>query len=500
MWAWNSDSVLPDYLSMAGFWGFTPLRNGGIMSTPENKQSAACCTTKKMSLNFHSLDTKLSRRVVLRSSAIAVFGAALPLASRPASSRYAPYRGQTVTFSLPYHPHYDAALKLLDPFTRETGIKVEVARESMLRLKPLQINELSQASSNFDLISYVVTWKSEFVQKNLIAPLEPFLKNSDLADPAYALGDIVPSYLQNIGLVGGPKGYLPGAGARLYGLPYGAETSILAYRADIFSKLNLRPPGTYAELRSMLQPLRERSGIGALTSRGQTGHNCVHAWLLHLNPLGGRVFDDDWKPTFHQAPGVAALELLRKIAETGPEGMANYAFPDMLNAFVDGRSAMYLDSTAVFGAVRSSVRSRVQGQVAYALHPTGARSASQSGGLGLAIARTSPRAEAAFLLMQWLTSKAQDKAVCLLGGGPSRQSTLSDATVLAAYPEYAVLRAQLRYADPDWRPIIAPWDEINAGPLGSAIFQGMTGAKAPGAALADIVYRVNEIMRTSGYT
>ncbi len=423
----------------------------------------------------------------------------MPLASRPASDRYAPYRGQTVTFSLPHHPHYDAALQLLGQFTRETGIKVEVARENMLRLKPLQINELSQASSRFDLISYVVTWKSEFVQKNLLAPLQPFLDNPRLADPSYDVGDIVPSYLQNIGLVGGPKGYLPGPGARLYGLPYGAETSVLAYRTDIFSKLRLRPPATYAELRALLQPLRERSGIGALTSRGQTGHHCVHAWLLHLNPLGGRVFDDSWRPTFQQAPGVAALELLREIAQTGPEDMANFAFPDMLNAFVEGRSAMYLDSTAVFGAVRSAERSRIQGQVAYALHPMGVRSASQSGGFGLAIARTSAKADAAFLLLQWLTSKAQDKAVCLLGGGPNRQSTLNDATVLAAYPEYAVLRAQLRYADPDWRPIIATWDDINIGPLGSAIFQGMHGTKAPEKALADIVRRVNDIMRAAGY-
>ena len=58
-------------------------------------------------------------------------------------------------------------------------------------------------------------------------------------------------------------------------------------------------------------------------------------------------------------------------------------------------------------------------------------------------------------------------------------STLYDATVLREYPEYAVLREQLRYADPDWRPIIAQWDDINILPLGAAVFQGMTGVKAP---------------------
>ena len=160
---------------------------------------------------------------------------------------------------------------------------------------------------------------------------------------------------------------------------------------------------------------------------------------------------------------------------------------------------MYLDSTAVFGAVRNAKNSRIDGKVGYALHPKGVRSSSQSGGLGLAVARNSERGPAAFLLMQWLTAKAQDKAVCLLGGSPSRLSTLADAEVLRAYPEYAVLRAQLQYANPDWRPIIAPWDDINTGPLGAAVYQGLTGAKLPRQALEDIVPRVNDIMAAGGY-
>ena len=129
-----------------------------------------------------------SRRAVVRSAAVAVFGAALPLASRPSTDRYAPYRGQTVAFSLPHHPHFDAMLKLLSQFTRDTGIKVEVARESILRMKPLQMAELAQAHSNLDLVSYVVTWKSEYVHKNLLAPLDKFLANADLGRPRLCAG------------------------------------------------------------------------------------------------------------------------------------------------------------------------------------------------------------------------------------------------------------------------------------------------------------------------
>lgn len=451
-----------------------------------------------MSVHSPLFPTGLRRRRVLQAG-IAVFGAALPLASRPSTDRYARYRGQTVAFSIPDHPHYDTMVKLLPRFTEETGIKVELAREHILRMKHRQRADLAQAKSPLDLVSYVVTWKSEYVQQRLIRPLERFLNHPVLADPRFDLADVVPGYLQNIGLVGGPKGYLPGPGARLYGLPFGAETSVLAYRRDVFAKLGLQPPTTYAQLRRLLPLLRNKSGLAALTSRGQVGHNCVHAWLLHLNPLGGQVFDARWVPTFHQAPGVQALQLLKDIRDTGPEGLENFGYNDMLQSFLDGRSAMYLDSTAVFGAVRASPLSLIQGQVGYALHPRGTRRASQTGGLGLAIARTSERGNAAFLLMQWLTSQAQDRAMCQLGAAPMRLSTLQDAELVRRYPEFRVLREQLRYAEPDWRPIIPPWDEINTGPLGAAVHRGMVGVAPPDQALGAILGRVTDIMVAAGY-
>ena len=441
----------------------------------------------------------VSRRKLLSGSALTLFGSALPLASSRAQDRHARFKGQTVAFSIPDHPHYDAMLKLLPQFTAETGIKVEVARDNILRMKHVQMAELAKPQSSLDLVTYIVTWKGEYVKKKLIAPLEGFLNNRQLADPDYAFGDLVPRYVQNIGLVGGPKGYLPGPGAKLYGLPYGAETSVLAYRRDVFEKHGFAPPRTYAELADLLGPLHDKTGMGALTSRGQSGHNCVHAWLLHFNALGGRFFDDQWMPLFHRSEGVQALELLKHIADTGPKGIPQFSYNDSLASFLQGESAMYLDSTAVFGAVRSSPLSKVEGKVSYVLHPRGTRYASQSGGLGLAIARNSARSEAAFLLLQWLTSKAQDKAVVRHGGGPSRVSTLADADMVRQFPEFITLKEQLRYSEPDWRPIIAEWDDINTGPLGAAVYQGMTGAKPADKALSDIVRRVNDIMAAAGY-
>jgi multiple sugar transport system substrate-binding protein len=441
----------------------------------------------------------MQRRDFIRDTSLTVFGAGLPVAGGWAQDRYAKYRGQQVSLSIPSHPHYDAMLKLLPAFTKETGINVEVDRQPMLRMKFKQLQEMAKPQGDLDLICYVVMWKTEYVKKNFLRELTPYLANAALADPSYDIKDIVPKYLENLGLVGGPKGYLPGPGAKLYGLPYGAETSILAYRRDIFAKHKLQAPETYDELQKLLPILKEKEGIGALTSRGQMGHQCVHAWLLHLNPLGGKVFDAQWKPVFNSAAGIKALTLLKDIVDTGPAGVTEFGPTEMSNAFLQGNSAMYLDSTNIFGAISNPDVSKIVGKVSYVLHPKGVRHASQSGGLGLAIPSNAKNPDAAFLLMQWLTSKAQDKSVSQLGGSPTRLSTISDVALVRQFPEYITLREQLKYSDPDWRPIIAEWDDINTKLLGVAITDALKGKKSPEQALGDMVPKVAELMRSNGY-
>ncbi len=441
----------------------------------------------------------MQRRDFVKSSAITVFAAGLPFSGAQAQSRYAKYAGKSVTINIPAHSHYDAMTKLLPEFTRETGIKVEVDKIAIGRLKEKQLLEMAKPQGDYDLACYIVMWKTEYVSKNLVQPLEPFFANAALADPAYDMKDIIPIYLENLGMVGGPKGYLAGPGAKLYGLPYGAETSVLAYRRDVFAKLNLKVPETYDEFGKALRVLKDQSGMGALTSRGQAGHQCVHAWLLHLNPMGGSVFDEQWKPRFNDKAGVAALKFLQDVVATGPAGIAGYGQGEANTAFLQGQAAMYLDSTSLAGLVNDPAKSRVVGNVSWAMHPQGVKRASQSGGLGLTIPKNAKNPEAAFLLMQWLTSKAQDKAVTKLGGAPMRNSTLNDADLVRQYPEFITFKEALKFSNADWRPIISVWDKINVQALGVGISEALTGKKSAEDALNGMVPQVTQIMREAGY-
>ncbi len=441
----------------------------------------------------------MQRRDFVKGTTLTVFGAGLPVSGAIAQNRYAKYAGQTVTINIPAHPHYDAMMKIIPEFTKETGIKVEVDKLAIGRLKEKQLLEMAKPQGDYDLACYIVMWKGEYVAKDLVRPLEPFFKNAALADPAYDMADVIPIYLENLGLVGGPKGYLAGTGAKLYGMPYGAETSVLAYRRDIFEKHNLKPPENYEQFAKLLRVIKDKEGIGALTSRGQAGHQCVHAWLLHLNPLGGSVFDDQWKPRFNDAKGVAALKFLQEVVATGPAGIPGYGQGEANTAFLQGQAAMYLDSTSLAGAIADPARSKVVGKVSWALHPAGVKRASQSGGLGLVIPKNAKNADASFLLMQWLTSKPQDKAVAKLGGAPMRNSTMADAELVRQYPEYIVFKEALKYSNPDWRPIIPVWDKINVQALGVGISEALTGKKSAEDALNGMVPQVTAIMREAGY-
>ena len=428
-----------------------------------------------------------------------VVGAGMLTTTALAADPYAPYKGTTLVVNFPAHPHYDAVTKVLPKFTEETGIKVEVDQLQYLAMRQKQTLELTKPKGDYDLLTYVVFSKADYVPARQIEPLAPFFMNPKLADPSYDPDDLITGYVQNIGIAGGKKGYLPGPTGALYGVPFGSETSVLGYRKDIFEKHNLKVPETYDELLELVCKIPElEPGMAGLTSRGASGHQLSHAFLLHLAPLGGRFYDDKWNPIVNNEAGVKAGEALKKILECGPEGGTSFGFAEMKNAFLQGKAAMFLDSISVAGEIEDPEKSKVVGKVGWALHPEGVRRGSQTGGFGIAIPSNAQNKEAAFLLMQWLTSKRIDKLIALEGGSPSRFSTYMDPEVIAKYPHSTVFAEALKYADPDWRPIIPTWGEVNKE-LGTTLSKAMTGDMSVKEALDSVTERAKAVQEKAGY-
>ena len=412
---------------------------------------------------------------------------------------YEPYAGTTLVVNFPAHPHYNATMKILGEFTKETGINVEVDQLEYLKMRERQTLELTKDEGDYDLISYVVFSKADYVFADQLENLAKYFMNPKLSDPSYDASDLIEGYVANIGVAGGEKGYLPGQTGSLFGIPFGSETSVLAYRKDIFEKHNLKVPETYEELLfAACEVPKLEAGMGGMASRAASGHQAAHAFLLHLAPLGGRVFDDKWEPIINNEAGVAAANALKTIVDCGPEGAQTFGPAEAAASFQQGTSAMFMDSIAFAAGFEDPSKSTVVGKVGYALHPEGVRRGSQTGGFGIAIPKNAQNKEAAFLLMQWLTSKKGDLMVAMEGGNPSRFSTYQNAELNAKYPYSATFGEALKYADPDWRPIIPTWGKINAD-IGTTMSQVLTEGLDPKTALDGVAERARAEMAEAGY-
>ncbi|MEO0904452.1 MAG: extracellular solute-binding protein, partial [Pseudomonadota bacterium] len=405
----------------------------------------------------------------------------------------------TLVVNFPAHPHYNAVMEVLPEFTEQTGIEVEVDQLQYLRMRERQTLELTKDEGDYDLIAYVVFSKADYVFADQLENLAKYFMNPRLADPNYDAGDLIDGYVANIGIAGGEKGYLPGPTGSLFGIPFGSETSVLAYRKDIFEKHGIDVPETYDELLEVACQIPEvEPGMGGMASRAASGHQASHAFLLHLAPLGGRVFDSEWNPIINSPEGVAAANALKTIVDCGPEGGTTFGPAEAAAAFQQGQAAMFMDSIAFAAGFEDPTKSTVVGNVGYALHPEGVRRGSQTGGFGIGIPSNAQNKEAAFLLMQWLTSKEQDLAIAMAGGNPSRFSTYQDAGLNERYPYSATFGEALKYADPDWRPIIPTWGTINAD-IGTTMSQVLTEGLDPQEALDGVAERARAVMDEAGY-
>ncbi len=423
-------------------------------------------------------------------------GATLLFATAAFANPYEKYKDTTLVVSWPALSHFIKAEKLIEEFTKETGIEVEVDALQYLKLRDRQLLEMSKPKGEYDIVSWVVMWKGEYVSKGLLTPLSQFFTNGALVDPQYDIDDIADAYLQNGGVVGGKKGYMPGKSGALYGIPFGAETSILAYRKDILDAQGIAPPKTYDELRAAMRKLAG-AGIPALTSRGKTGHQVTAGWLLHLAPLGGRVFDDEWNPVFNDAAGVEAARVMREIARTGPKGIPSFGFGEAAAAFLGGGAAMYIDTLKIAAMARDPKQSKIADKVAYGLHPTGSRCGSETGGFAMGIPANSRNQEAAFLFIQYMTSRAGDRRMVELGGDPIRTSTVKAFS--DRFAEYPVILEQLPCADPDWRPLIPEWNELNIDVLGQALTEVITTDKPIQPIMDAAAAKARAIMEREGY-
>ncbi len=333
-----------------------------------------------------------------------------------------------------------------------------------------------------------------FLRADGIQPVNGYLRDPSLTAADYQWEDFLPRTRAAMEIEGA-----------VLGPPVAVEHLALLYRKDLFTQYQVNVPRTLDELEAAARFLHRKPmgptgapGVG-LVSRGQgTAATSLYAAFLHA--LGGTWLDGDRRPTINGPLGLAALERLGRLLGTyAPPNISDFGWQEASNLFVDGRAAMYIEGSSIYPLVEEPAKSRVAGKVGYAPFPAGPGGPGTTVAVrGLAIARRSAHPQAAWLFLQWASSREMVRRALVKGVLVARESAWKDRSLYdGVIPSDLAqsLQEAGRIGTPLWAP---PMLAVTSGreAVGQAVQAAIRGEDIHAAAEAAAA-RLTEILNTT---
>lgn len=409
-----------------------------------------------------------------------------------------PYKGTTVYVLINHHRMYEYSEPYIPEFERETGIKVNVELLTRRTMNTKQEFELGSNTAAYDLMYTSTAQNARYLNAEWCTPLNDFMNNPQLADPTYDHEDFMEAARETFVQDG-----------VIYGLPWGIETQTYCYRTDIFEKYGIPgPPKTYQDLENVSKKIHTKE-IPAISLRAKPGQYLnIFVWPLFLWGFGGRWFDEDLKPVLNSEAAIKATEFYCKLLQNwGPEGYSSYIHYEIRNDFQTGKLASFIDADGLTMGFNDPELSNVIDKWAVAPIPVPPDGifAPNPYSQGMFMAYDAPNKEAAFLFMQWYTSKEMERrrAFDHLGKIVTRKSVRFTPEWMEKYSKNnfaSAVRYSLEHSFPYVVP--APWlPEYNeiGDRLGIAVQEILIGEKTAKEALDEVNEEIYLFMRLGGY-
>lgn len=437
-------------------------------------------------------------RRTCRTIAGAVLAAGVLAAASPPAMAWslrdaaAPYKGMTVTVVGLDRPSYKAAEALTPEFEKQTGVTVKWVNfpyENSLKAETL--NFVSH-SKQFDAILTDVVWPVDFTKANWVVPIDRFLADRAIADPAIDIKDFFPVW-RHAFTVGG----------KLIGLPFDSYAGLLYYNKTILKAHGFSgPPQTWQELLTvyapkLYDPAKNLYPYALQSARGET--QTADSFTRFLWPWGGRYFDAATKKiTLDAKAAVDGLTFRQALVKFMPKGIIADDHSQVVQLMGQGQLAMITEWSAFYPTLMASKAGPDIGVTVEPQGPKGRYSA--FGGFAYMVsAQVSAKEQnATWLFIQWLTSKAMARPLIDKGAVVARISADTDPAMEAKYPYLVPMVATWRHGSvPDWRPQIACYpyfSELVSG-YGSQI---ETGQLPIGKGLMQLTAKLQHYMNSTG--
>ncbi|MCL4296858.1 MAG: extracellular solute-binding protein [Anaerolineae bacterium] len=254
---------------------------------------------------------------------------------------------------------WDLALQtVVNQFTEQTGIKVNIESLGYVALQARLVNSFLTQTADADVIAVDQMWISQYADNGWIRSLDDFIQ----ADSDTNLTDFLPEVLYSLNTWRN----------HIWTLPVGAYAQGIMYRTDVFEAAGLDPlPATTAEAADwtwdkyfeMLEQLNGMEMDGTTfygtTVIGAQPVPVVHMYTQLAASYGARWFTQfpnapwDFTPTINSPENVAALTDWKKLYSWSPPESINYLWFDAGTRFSQGDIAMFYHWTPYFYLVNN---------------------------------------------------------------------------------------------------------------------------------------------------
>lgn len=365
-----------------------------------------------------------------------------------------PYAGTELEVVFLLRPGYEAAEEMLPEFEEKTGIKLNIIRQPYENALGIQVQDFV-AGGDIDIALIDLVWIGNFAENEWIVPIEKFTSNPDLTDPELDIDDFFPLVLNAFG----------GWDDKVYGLPFDNYSGLLFYNSCALSDAGFDgPPETWEELKDVYGPALTKDGKFAFALQSKRNETqSADSFARMLWPFGGSFLDADFRSNLLSAESQAGLQFRQDLMQYMPEGIVAYDHAETVNALAQGDVAMITEWSAFYSTLTDPATSQLGECVAVAPEPRGPAGRKPAlGGFSLAVASQADEDEqaAAWLFIQWVTSKANARQYLELGGVPARQSVYLEEGVAEKFGFVDSLVESWQEGVPEFRPRFAEWPTI----------------------------------------
>jgi multiple sugar transport system substrate-binding protein len=399
------------------------------------------------------------------------------------------FTGQTITLAGAIHPWSNAITPLLPDFTKLTGINVVTdfqLETTFLGALPIKLARGSSTPDVFMFLTY-----GQGISAGWLEPLNAHFSDRSLTDL---------SWYDESDLLKTARAFPVWSDGERYAFPITSEAVTLFINSDALAAKNLLVPQTFEELLATAKAVKtnEMSGIAM---RAQASGNSSPAAMSYVFSYGGHMVKDN-KAAFASPEAISAVAMYGEtLSQAGPVGVGSYEWYHVLNDFIQGRTAMAIDSSVLARDISDPAKSRVAKQAEFAAFPhvAGRAPVPFMSHWQACINSKSRNKRAAFLFLQWATSKPTSLQTAAVGLATTRLSAWSSEAFKKTFGPQAAAAALTNLQNADVDRAKAILFHPQSRPIQDAFMIGVnevvSGAKSAKSAMTAAAEKANAAIR-----